>query len=147
MRLVAIRIAMMPGVSTCTRALGLSRGPGALCLVRPQHLLCASTLMVHAVQQVMLSSPDDFEGAELQHEVRGEAAPVVATMKRGDVTVYRSHQAHRVTPLTAGRRRVIAIELWHDLPGSSSLFELHSGTGEPSAARGRPHRRYGQCPV
>jgi predicted 2-oxoglutarate/Fe(II)-dependent dioxygenase YbiX len=95
----------------------------------------------------MLSSPDDFEGAQLQHEVRGRAEPVVASMARGDVTVYRSHQAHRVTPLTAGRRLVMAIELWHDMPGSSLLFELDSGTGEPTAARNRPHRRYGQCPA
>jgi len=96
---------------------------------------------------VMLCSPDDFEGAKLQHEVRGSAEPVTATMARGDVTAYRSHQAHRVTPLTSGRRRVMAIELWHDIPGSSPLFEQDSGTGEPTAARGRPHLRYGQCPA
>ena len=96
---------------------------------------------------VMLSSPDDFEGGQLQHEVKGHSTPVIAAMARGDVTVYRSHQAHRVTPLTAGRRVVMAIELWHDLPGSSRVFEMDSSTGEPTATRGRPRRRYGQCPA
>ena len=95
----------------------------------------------------MLSSPSDFEGSELQHEVRGRDEPVTATMARGDVHVYRSHQAHRVTPLTSGRRRVMAIEFWHDVPGSLRIFEKDSGTGEPTAARGRNHRRYGQCPA
>ena len=82
---------------------------------------------------VMLSDPEDFQGAELQHEVRGRPDPVVARMARGDVTAYRSHQAHRVTPLTGGRRRVMAVEFWHDAPGRSPWE--------------RPHRRYGQCPA
>ena len=89
---------------------------------------------------VMLSDPStDFEGAQLQHEVRGQGQPVSATMVRGDVTVYRSHQAHRVTPLTSGRRRVMAIELWHDRGEGSSHHD--GATGK------RPHRRYGQCPA
>ena len=82
---------------------------------------------------VLLSDPRDFEGAELQHEVRGRTEPVVASMVRGDVTAYRSHQAHRVTPLTSGSRRVMAVELWHGAAGSSP--------------RERPHRRYGQSPA
>ena len=96
---------------------------------------------------VMLTEPSEFEGALLQHEVRGRSGPVTSTMTLGDVTVYRSHQAHRVTPLVSGRRKVMAIELWHDLDGSDVVFEQDSGTGEPTAARGRPHRRYGQCPA
>lgn len=82
---------------------------------------------------IMLSNPqEDFQGAELQHEVRGHSGPVVAHMRMGDVTAYRSHQAHRVTPLTSGQRRVMAVEFWHDAPGRSPIE--------------RPHRRYGQCP-
>lgn len=96
---------------------------------------------------VMLTDPAEFEGALLQHEVRGRDSPVTAKMSLGDVTVYRSHQAHRVTPLTSGRRKVMAIEFWHDMAGSDPLFEQDSGTGEPTARRGRPHRRYGQCPA
>jgi hypothetical protein len=82
---------------------------------------------------VLLSSPADFDGALLQHEVRGHGAAVTATMVRGDVTVYRSHQAHRVTPLTRGVRRALAMELWHHV--------------ELPPADGRAHRPYGQCPA
>ena len=82
---------------------------------------------------VLLSSPADFGGALLQHEVRGQEAAVTAPMVRGDVTVYRSHQAHRVTPLTHGLRRALAMELWH-----------HEGVPQ---AHGRAHRPFGQCPV
>lgn len=81
----------------------------------------------------LLSAPTDFDGALLQHEVRGHSGAVTSPMARGDVTVYRSHQAHRVTPLTRGLRRALAMELWH-----------HRGTPPTD---GRAHRPYGQCPA
>ena len=55
---------------------------------------------------VMLSAPGDFAGAELQHEVDGEAR--ATNLHGGDVAVYRSHQAHRVTPLRGSRERAAA---------------------------------------
>uniref|UniRef100_A0A7S3B9U9 Fe2OG dioxygenase domain-containing protein n=1 Tax=Haptolina ericina TaxID=156174 RepID=A0A7S3B9U9_9EUKA len=134
------------------------------------YVLAADSLGWHVDEQsavtmlVMLSSPTDFEGGQLEHEVRGQLDPVAAKMELGDITVYRSHQAHRVTPLTAGRRRVMAIELWHGEPGSSHGSGIQggpsresAGSDPPSAAdelpmedgirRGRPHRPFGQCPV
>ena len=84
---------------------------------------------------IMLSSPGrDFTGGELQHEVMGQWQPVSAQPALGDVTVYRSHQAHRVTPLVSGRRRVMAMELWHQ-------------RGAERPANARPHKPYGQCPA
>ena len=43
-------------------------------------------------------------------------------------------QAHRVTPLVSGRRRVMAMELWHQ-------------RGAERPANARPHKPYGQCPA
>ena len=39
----------------------------------------------------MLSDPDDYAGAELQHYVGN--APVTTSLRRGDAAFYRSHQA------------------------------------------------------
>ena len=64
----------------------------------------------------MLSEPEDYEGGELQHEVRGEAR--TTRLRMGDVAVYRSHQIHRVTPVTRGRRFTLAMEFWHVPPSA-----------------------------
>ena len=61
----------------------------------------------------MLSDPADYEGGLLQHLAEGEDEPLTTRLRRGDVAFYRSHQVHRVTPLTAGVRLTMAFEWWH----------------------------------
>eukprot|EP00966_Prymnesium_polylepis_P230409 5331625-Prymnesium_polylepis.1 len=62
----------------------------------------------------MLSAPEDYDGAELQHYV--DSAPATTSLRLGDAAFYRSHQVHRVTPLERGRRVVMALEWWHVPP-------------------------------
>ena len=87
-------------------------------------------------QLVMLSRPgDDFGGGELQHVVAGEV--VDAAPAFGDVLVYRSHQIHRVTPLTRGRRLALAVEWWHAPLDETSEWARHRRQGDARA---------GECP-
>ena len=60
---------------------------------------------------VLLSDASDFGGATLQHDLGGPVRE--APLAKGDMAVYRSHQRHRVTRLTSGRRLALAIEFWH----------------------------------
>ena len=87
-------------------------------------------------QLAMLSRPGtDFDGGGLQHVVAGEV--VDAAPGFGDVLVYRSHQIHRVTPLTRGRRLALAVEWWHAPLDETSEWARHRRQGDARA---------GECP-
>lgn len=52
-----------------------------------------------------LSDPDEFEGGDF--EVMVGMNPVAADKDLGLLTVFPSHRLHRVTPVTAGKRRTL----------------------------------------
>lgn len=54
---------------------------------------------------VLLSAPDEYEGGQFQI-FDGEARPI-KLLNAGDVTVFRADVQHRVTPVTAGKRRAL----------------------------------------
>jgi PKHD-type hydroxylase len=56
---------------------------------------------------LQLSGPDEYDGGDLQINVGGE--PRVITKSRGIVTAFPSFRLHRVTPVTRGIRRSVAI--------------------------------------
>jgi PKHD-type hydroxylase len=54
---------------------------------------------------VALSDPNSYEGGELQINVTGDAnAPHSMKIRKGDMIVFPSYVAHRVTPVTSGER-------------------------------------------
>lgn len=79
----------------------------------------------------MLSTPDvDFEGGIFQTlEPDGEL--MAHTFQRGDVQIFQSHKFHCVSPVAAGTRHVLVIELWD---------------GEARRCAHRCELRVGPCP-
>ena len=64
---------------------------------------------------VMLSSGGEFEGGAMQSSAvnaRGIRCVTSHTFERGDVLIFLSHKAHRVSPILWGRRRVLIVEFW-----------------------------------
>lgn len=59
---------------------------------------------------VMLSSPDDYEGGELQFNIGGNPDNVVSLRPpQGTIVAFYSHLPHRVTPVTSGNRTTLVI--------------------------------------
>jgi hypothetical protein len=80
----------------------------------------------------MLSCPAvDFAGGVFQTlETDGELQP--HPFERGDVQIFRSHKYHCVTPVSAGERNVLVIELWD---------------GDERRCAHRCEQRKGRCPL
>ena len=105
-------------------------------------------LMVTAVTQlVMLSEPEAFEGAELQHLTDGRIVGS-CDVDRGDALVYRGSQYHRVTKLRSGRRLTLAVEWWHvqgvDYTGDHATRRPSFG---PADAKRSGWSNAGGCPL
>ena len=64
---------------------------------------------------LMLSDPEDFEGGSLQTP-EADGSLVTHRFERGDLLLFQSHKYHSVTPVTAGTRSVLVLELWEGLP-------------------------------
>ena len=87
-----------------------------------------------AVTVLLMVSPiEDYEGGRLQHRVAGagEGGGKAASLQRGDVAVYRSHQIHRVTDTTKGLRVSMAIEFWH-VDHDDVMLTNSPGDGRPT---------------
>lgn len=56
---------------------------------------------------VQLSSPDEYEGGEL--EIMASSEPVQVTKEKGLICAFPSFILHRVTPVTKGTRRTLVI--------------------------------------
>lgn len=56
---------------------------------------------------LQLSSPEDYEGGEL--EILTSANPEVVTKKRGMIALFPSFRLHRVTPVTSGVRKTLVV--------------------------------------
>ena len=55
-----------------------------------------------------LTDPNEYEGGELQININGNCeTPHSIKIRRGDLIVFPSYVAHRVTPVTSGERRTL----------------------------------------
>eukprot|EP00310_Coccolithus_braarudii_P022591 CAMPEP_0183340204 /NCGR_PEP_ID=MMETSP0164_2-20130417/6838_1 /TAXON_ID=221442 /ORGANISM="Coccolithus pelagicus ssp braarudi, Strain PLY182g" /LENGTH=239 /DNA_ID=CAMNT_0025510305 /DNA_START=137 /DNA_END=853 /DNA_ORIENTATION=- len=73
----------------------------------PHHHDSGSVLTI----DVMLSSTQEFEGGTFQTlEADGKLHP--HKFEQGDALVFVSHKPHCVSPVTAGRRNVLVMEMW-----------------------------------
>ena len=61
---------------------------------------------------VLLNTPGvDFEGGVLMTR-EADGTDAAHPLEKGDAAVFVSHKPHFVSPVTAGERRVLVIELW-----------------------------------
>ena len=81
--------------------------PGKDCL-SPDHADHGSVITI----DVLLNTPGvDFEGGVLMTR-EADGTDAAHPLEKGDAAVFVSHKPHFVSPVTAGERRVLVIELW-----------------------------------
>jgi len=82
---------------------------------------------------IMLSDSSDFRGGEFR-TLEPDGSMRSYAFEKGDALCFVSHKFHCVSPLTAGRRNVLVVELWEGVERQCAhRCERHTGECEHSA--------------
>lgn len=121
-----LRTATAPVVPRCVEYHTVEPGGS---LPYPTHYDAGSLITV----DVMLSDANDFEGGQFATlETDGSMRP--HSFDKGDALVFVSHKFHCVSPVTAGRRHVLVMELWEGVERECAhRCERHTGPCDHSA--------------